>query len=149
MATLALAPTLYDAEESLTALLDTAELVTPDQEQAFLDKRDRIYPPPAPTRRRIALTALCRGPSCYPVEVPSQFLRQRCRIGAALAREVRASRPNRGDRQGHSSGPTHRTAQAARVGAERRDQDPQANAAKCMTGFLRLGDCGSADCCGL
>ena len=53
MATLALAPTLCDAEESLTALLDTAELVTPDQEQAFLadfeaalttatDKRDRI-----------------------------------------------------------------------------------------------------------
>jgi hypothetical protein len=45
--------TLYDAEESLTALLDTAELVTPDQEQAFLvdfetalttaaDKRDRV-----------------------------------------------------------------------------------------------------------
>ena len=53
MAMLALAPTLYDAEESLTALLDTAELVTPDQEQAFLadfeaalitatDKRDRV-----------------------------------------------------------------------------------------------------------
>jgi hypothetical protein len=53
MATLALTPTLYDAEESLTALLDTAELVTPDQDQAFLadleaalttatDKRDRV-----------------------------------------------------------------------------------------------------------
>ena len=45
--------TLYDAEESLTALLDTQDLVTPDQEQAFLadfevalttatDKRDRV-----------------------------------------------------------------------------------------------------------
>jgi hypothetical protein len=45
--------TLYDAEESLTALLDSAELVTPEQEEAFLaefeqalttavDKRDRV-----------------------------------------------------------------------------------------------------------
>src|ERR1035438_1103687 len=45
--------TLYDAEESLTALLDTQDLVTPDQEQEFLadfeaalssasDKRDRV-----------------------------------------------------------------------------------------------------------
>ena len=46
-------PTLYDAEESLTALLDTVELVSPEDEQAFLadfqqalttatDKRDRV-----------------------------------------------------------------------------------------------------------
>ena len=28
--------TLFDAEEGLTAFLDTAELVTPDQEKAFL-----------------------------------------------------------------------------------------------------------------
>src|ERR1035441_10645152 len=45
--------TLYDAEESLTAFLDTQDMVTPDQEQAFLadfetalttasDKRDRV-----------------------------------------------------------------------------------------------------------
>jgi len=45
--------TLYDAEESLTALLDTQDMVTPDQEQEFLtdfeqalttasDKRDRV-----------------------------------------------------------------------------------------------------------
>lgn len=54
MAAVAIAPvTLFDAEESLTAFFDTAELVTPDQEQAFLadfetalvaaaDKRDRV-----------------------------------------------------------------------------------------------------------
>ena len=46
-------PNLFDVEESLTALLDTVELVAPDQEQAFLedfaaalttatDKRDRV-----------------------------------------------------------------------------------------------------------
>jgi hypothetical protein len=45
--------TLFDAEEGLTAFLDTAEMVTPDQEEAFLadfeaaltaaaDKRDRV-----------------------------------------------------------------------------------------------------------
>src|SRR5450432_3030823 len=45
--------TLFDAEEGLTAFLDTAEMVTPDQEKAFLadfqvalttaaDKRDCV-----------------------------------------------------------------------------------------------------------
>jgi hypothetical protein len=46
-------PTLFDVEEGLTAFLDTAEMVTPDQEDTFLadfeaalaaaaDKRDRV-----------------------------------------------------------------------------------------------------------
>jgi hypothetical protein len=53
MASLALVPTLYDLEESLTALLDTQDMVAPEDEQAFLadfeaalstatDKRDRV-----------------------------------------------------------------------------------------------------------
>src|ERR1035438_7306758 len=53
MATAVASITLYDAEESLTALLDTQDMVSPDQEQAFLadfeqaliaasDKRDRV-----------------------------------------------------------------------------------------------------------
>ena len=53
MASLALVPTLFDVEESLTALLDTAEMVTSADEAAFLldfqealehavDKRDRV-----------------------------------------------------------------------------------------------------------
>jgi len=52
-AALALVPTLFDLEESLTALLDTQDMVAPDDEQAFLtdfeaalstatDKRDRV-----------------------------------------------------------------------------------------------------------
>ena len=50
---IALVPTLFGVEESLTALLDTAEMVDPGDEQAFLadfqaalitatDKRDRV-----------------------------------------------------------------------------------------------------------